>query len=350
MQKLYSNLRAGEIKIRVTNPDDLWSLSQIIEQGDIVKGLTTRKVKLGENGDSVKKTIFIIIRVESVEFHEYQNILRVSGKVTEAPEDIPRGSYHTLTLEQDTVMSIVKEHWPSYQLERLNEALEERSMALICVFDREDAYIALLKKYKYELLLELHGTVQKKDDPQKVRSTFYAQIIASLKEYSERFKVSSIILASPAFWREYLMEELKDEALKKKIRLASCSSATVNAIEEVLKSNEVKELLKQDRVAQESKLVDELFLEISKDGLAAYGLEETKETVNAGAVRMLLIADSLIIKMRQEGTYGSLERLMKQAEALKAAVILVSAAHESGKKLEGLGGIAALLRYKFKYQ
>ncbi|MBI2545555.1 hypothetical protein HYV81_00045 [Candidatus Woesearchaeota archaeon] len=123
----------------------------------------------------------------------------------------------------------------------------------------------------------------------------------------------------------------------------------MNAIEEVIKSNEVKELLKKDRVTQESKIIEELFREIAKDALAAYGLEDTGEAVEAGAVRSLLIADSLIKKMRQEGSYNRLERLMKKAESMQGEVILISAAHESGKKLEGLGGIAALLRYKFKY-
>ncbi|MBI2545554.1 pelota family protein [Candidatus Woesearchaeota archaeon] len=216
MQKLYSNLKQGEIKVRVTNPDDLWSLSQIIEQGDTIKGITTRKIKMGDAGESVKKTMFITILAESVEFHEYQNSLRVSGKVLEAPEDVPKGSYHTINVEQDSVVSIVKGHWAKYQLDRLHEALEEQPQALICVFDREYAYFALLKKYKYELLLELHGTVQKKEDATKVTSNFYQQIIGHLKEYSERYNTAAIILASPAFWREYLMEELKDEALKKR--------------------------------------------------------------------------------------------------------------------------------------
>ena len=353
MKKIYSNLKKGEIKLEITNNDDLWCLSQVIDDGDLVKGVTVRKIKIGggEEGGSetIKKTVFIMLKVEKAEFHSYQNSLRISGKVLEAPEDIPKGSYHTFNVEQDSIITIIKERWLKYQLDRLQEAIEDPSKALICVFDREEAYFALLKKYKYEILLELKGTVQKKDDPSKVTSNFYAQIISYLKEYSERYELNIIILASPAFWKEYLLEELKDEDLKKKIILATCSSATINAVEEVIKRDEVKQILKKDRMAKETRIVEELFKEIAKDNLAVYGFEEVEQAVEVGAVKILLIADSTILKYRQEEKYYSLEKVMKKTEQTGAEVIIISAEHEAGKRLMGLGGIAGLLRYKLSY-
>ena len=205
MQKIYSNLKKGELKVKVTNPDDLWYLSQIIEPHDLVKAATVRKIKLGESTERgsavIRRTVTLTLTVENVEFHEYQNSLRVSGKITEGPEDIPRGSYHTISVEEDSILTIIKEQWLKYQIDKIHEALEEHSQALICVFDREEAYFALLKKYKYELLLELKGTVQKKEDPTRVASTFYRQIIAQLKVYSERYNSATIIVASPSFWK-----------------------------------------------------------------------------------------------------------------------------------------------------
>lgn len=353
MRKIYSNLKKGEIKAQVTNNDDLWCLSQVIDEGDLIKGHTVRKIKLKDSeergSEAIKKTVFISIKVEKVEFHEYQNSLRVSGKVLEAPEDIPKGSYHTFNVEQNSVITIIKEKWLKYQLARLKEAIEEPSNALICVFDREEAYFALLKKYKYELLLELKGNVQKKNDESKVTSNFYSQIISHLKEYSDRYHLDTIILASPAFWKEYLLEELKDDSLRKKITLATCSSATINAIDEVIKRDEVKQILKKDRIAKETRLVEELFKEIAKDNLAAYGFNEVEEAVNLGAVKTLLVADSIILKYRQENKYNTLEKVMKRAEETGAEVVIISSEHEAGKRLIGLGGVAALLRYKLSY-
>ncbi len=354
MQKIYSNLKKGELKVKVTNPDDLWYLSQIIEPHDLVKAATVRKIKLGESTERgsavIRRTVTLTLTVENVEFHEYQNSLRVSGKITEGPEDIPRGSYHTISVEEDSILPIIKEQWLKYQIDKIHEALEEHSQALICVFDREEAYFALLKKYKYELLLELKGTVQKKEDPTRVASTFYRQIIAQLKVYSERYNSATIIVASPSFWKEYLLQELKDIELRKKIFLASCSSATLNAIDEVIKSKEVQQLLKKDRVAKESKIVETLLSEIAKNNVAAYGIADVEQAAIAGAVQQLLVADSLIRKMRLEGSYQKLEHIMKQAEATGATVTIISVNHEAGKQLEGLGSIGAILRYKMNYR
>jgi len=54
-----------------------------------------------------------------------------------------------------------------------------------------------------------------KDIDIKRESNFYSEIIKTLKEYDERYELDYIIIASPAFWKEYLMKELKDSDLNK---------------------------------------------------------------------------------------------------------------------------------------
>ena len=44
-----------------------------------------------------------------------------------------------------------------------------------------------------------------------------------------------------------------------------------------------------------------------------------------------------------------LDELMKKTEEMKGKIYLISSDHEGGKKLDGLGGIAAILRYKLNY-
>ena len=94
---------------------------------------------------------------------------------------------------------------------------------------------------------------------------------------------------------------------------------------------------------------NQLFKEISKDNLAAYGLKEVKEAVNSGAVAMLMVTDSLIQKSRQDDKYQEIEELMKVTEQIKGEVFIISSDNEAGKKLDGLGGIGAILRYKVNY-
>ena len=57
MKIIHQNLKHGEIKLKAENLDDLWYLSSIIEPGDLVRGQTERKIKLGDEGDRQQKVI-----------------------------------------------------------------------------------------------------------------------------------------------------------------------------------------------------------------------------------------------------------------------------------------------------
>ena len=191
--------------------------------------------------------------------------------------------------------------------------------------------------------------MQKKREENTKKENFYLTIINKLKEYVERYKIKQVILASPAFWKEDLVKEIKDNELKQKIILATCSSATKNGIEEVIKRPEVREALKQERTAKEINKVEELFTEIAKNNLAIYGLKETEEAAVIGAVKDLLLTDSFIQKSRSENFYNQVDSIMKKVDKTKGEIEIISSEHEGGKRLDGLGGIAAILRFKLKY-
>lgn len=354
MKLIHKNLKKGELKVKIGNIDDLWYLSNIIDIGDVLKGKTLRKIKIGEKEQRkttiVKKPVFIELKTEKIEFHKYSNILKVLGIILTGPEDIPKGSYHSFNLEENAIISIIKEKWLNYQIDRIKDACsEKKSNLLICVFDREDAYFALLKKSGYELLSKLKGDVQKKASDKKIKGSFYGLVIKLIEQYVKRYKIEKVILASPAFWKEELMKELKDKELKSKIIQATCSSADEKAINEVLKRPELKEALQQERIAEETKAVEELLSEISKNNLAAYGLKETANAINAGAAKLLLLTDSFIHKKRQREKFAEIDSLMKTVEKLKGKIIIISSENDAGKKLDGLGSIGAVLRYKLNY-
>ena len=319
MKLLHSNLKKGEIKVLAQNLDDLWYLSAIIEPKDFVQGKTLRKIKISSSEqrakEASKKPVFLKIEAEKVEFSKYTNVLRVSGVIKAAPEDIPLGDYHTFNIDENTSITIIKEQWLKYQLEKLKEACSERkSSLLICVHDREEAYFAMFKKYGYEILAHIQGEVQKKREENTKKENFYLAIIKKLEEYVDRYKIKQIIIASPAFWKEDLMEEVKDAELRQKIILAACSSATKNGIDEVIKRPEVREALKQERTAKEINKVEELFVEIAKNNLAVYGLKETENAAEIGAIRELLITDSFIQKSRSENFYFQVDKVMKTVD------------------------------------
>jgi protein pelota len=331
------------------NPDDFWYLSNLIEEGNIIKGSTERKIKIGSSedrkSDATKKRVFLAIDVEKKELTE--SSLRISGKINEAPDDIPKGDYHTFNLESGDTITIVKKEWLKYQKDKLHEAcIDKGTKILVLVFDRESAYFALSKKYGYEILLKLEGDVQKKGDETSKESKFYSEIIKKLKEYDERYKTQNIIIASPSFWKEYLLNEVNDDELKKKFILATSSSADETALNEVLKRPEIKKAIQNDKAAKDLNLIEDILKEISKSGLVAYGIGEVKKCAEMGNISKLIISDGLIGKMRSEEIFIELENIMKLIEKTGADIIIVSSENDAGKQLDGLTGIAALLRYK----
>ena len=351
MKILKKDIRHGEIKLLVETPEDAWYVSQLLDPGDILKGKTPRKVKVSEEADATKRMVFIALTVEKVDFSKTTNALRASGKIIEAPEDIPHGSYHTFAIEPGSTISITKEHWYGYQLDRLTEAAETKiPNIIICVFDREEAYFARMKRPMPEILAHIEGEVEKKRTGVKVKTSFYEEIIKLLDQYDKRYKLDYIILASPAFWKEDLLKVLKNDELKKKIIQASCSSVDEGAIAEVLKRDEVQTALKQERTSRELVLVEKVLGEIAKKGAVVYGVTKTEEAAASGAVDTLLVTDGLIQKLRQENTFQRVDSIMRSVDKQKGTVVIISSEHSGGKKIDGIGGIAALLRYKLSYE
>lgn len=354
MKISYSNPKQGVYRLQIENLDDLWYLNDVLSPSDIVKARTLRKIKKTDSEQrataAIKKPVTLALKLEKIEFSKYTSTLRLLGIIISGPDDIPLGTHHTIAVEENTVLTVEKERWYAYQLNKLKEATSEKlPNILICVMDREEAYLAVLKRYGFDMLTHLKGNVQKKGQNEEATSDFYQEIIEQLKYYTDRQKITKIILASPSFFKEDLMKELKDDELKDKIIYATCSDVGRNGINEVLKRDEVKKALKEARAVTEMQLVEELLSEIAKNNLASYGFNEVEKMVNAGAVRILLVTDALIQKTRNDNTFGKLDYLMRATEKLKGEVHIISTEHEMGKRLHGIGGIAAILRYKLQY-
>ena len=92
--------------------------------------------------------------------------------------------------------------------------------------------------------------------------------------------------------------------------------------------------------AKEMKLVDEVMVEIAKDGKVAYGAKEVKQAIDAAAVEKLLITDVKVYNNKDT------ELLMKTVEEKGGKVFIINSENQAGQKLDALGGLAAILRYK----
>ena len=348
MKVFIADFKKGFVRFLVTSPEDAWHLSQLIEEGDHLRGKTTRKVTLGSadaKTTHVTRIVTLEIVVERIEYEGSD--VRVSGKITDAPEDMPRGSYHTLQMELHQEYTLTKEEWLSHHKNYLKEATKVSEAILICVFDRDEAFIALTQQWGIETLNILKGNPQKKELRAQSSGSLYKDIAEQLARYNERFAPQFIIVASPAFYKNEVAA-LVSADIKKKLIIATCNSVQENALQEVLQRPETQAALRNNRVAVEHALVEKLLTIIAKNGAATYGFSHVKAAADAGAVEELLITTKLIKERQQKKTFADIASLMKNVDSMKGTIHVISAEHEAGKKLQGLGGIAALLRYKLE--
>ena len=185
MKIINQSLKKGIVKVKTENIDDLWYLSHIIDKNDLIKGETIRKIKKGEEEarktQIIKKKIFLTIKVEKIEFKE--SILKISGIVEQGPEDVPKASHHSFKVDENDIITITKEKWLRFQLDKLKEATEAKiPIILICILDREEVIFALSKRRGYQILSSIKGEVAKKEERVTAKGGFYQEIIKSLKE------------------------------------------------------------------------------------------------------------------------------------------------------------------------
>lgn len=351
MKIIKQDTREGIIEVVPETLDDLWHLSHIIESGDNASSKTTRRIQ-DNTGDKlrsdrgVKKTFYLGLDIENISFHLFTGKLRLTGVITRGPEDlIPLGSHHTLEVKLNTPITIKKGHWPKWAIKRLNQAIDasKKLSAIIIVLEDDTATIGLMRQFGIEYYGPIKGHVSGKRIVDKNRQKnivqFYEKVIESIQKFDS---IQNIVIAGPGFVKndfyDYIKDKYKD--LAKMSVIEATGSGGRNGISEVLKKGTVEKLTSENRVALEMGAINRLLGEIGRNSSKiAYGIKQTKDAINLGAVSELLILDT---KVASE----NMGDLMDMVENMKGEVMVVSSEHEGGKQLESLGGMAAILRYE----
>jgi len=353
MKILFKNPKQETVKLEVENFDDLWYLSTVLREGDLIKGKTERRIKSKEemtrSDKGVRKTITIAVRCEKVEFKE--NALRVTGIIEQGPEDIiALGDHHTFNIEPGTIITIIKdrEHWTRFELSRLRDA-EKSSLnpkLVIAVIDEGNANIALIMEsriHHYDLSREFGGKYYVKERDRR-KDEFYNETLNFLIAISQRENISCFIIAGAGFEKEnfykYLVQKTREFA--KKCVMEHIGSHGRNGVYEVLKRGTFKDITGKLNAAKDVTLVEKLLEHIGKDtGLGIYGTVDVELAVNSNAVEKLLVNDNLFLKERRK-----IEILMNSVKNSRGYVHILNHEEEAGKQLESLGGIGAILRFK----
>jgi protein pelota len=347
MKILDRNQKQGIVKVLVEAADDLWYLHTIIDMGDRCTGDSEYKYKLGGAGAEakaqiVKKKVWVALETEKSEFSASTGQLRITGKVVDGSEDVPRGSFHTLDITEGSRLTIQKERWLDYQLEKLEEALSAKTSTLLILFDREQAIFATLTPTGHAILLTLKGDVPHKGVDEGKAHSFYREIAKAAEDLCTRYAAQHVIAASPSFWKEYLEKEISGD-LRKKMLFTTISTVDETAINEVLRRPELEAALRAQRSSRESALIEKIMGALAKDRLI-YGKDDVRSALEEGNVSEITVSENAIIKAKEDETFDDLDGLMRRASDIKAAVHLLST-KEAMIKIDGLGGIVGIKRW-----
>ncbi|MFP3910012.1 MAG: mRNA surveillance protein pelota [Archaeoglobaceae archaeon] len=329
----------GEIKLVPENLDDLWHLKYIIEVGDTVFSLTKRISESDDKlrSDKEKVTVRIGVRVEKVEFHRFANRLRIAGTIVGGIEE---SGHHTLNISQGKELSIIKT-WKNEQLERIRyaEEVSRRPEVVIVTIEEGDAIIGALRQWGVEEVTSISSSYGKESSG---RDYFFSEVLSALKKMDFKY----LVVAGPGFTKEDFMDMIKRESLEMAETAIVVDASTIGTrgFIEVLKRGTLDKIMGEIRIAKEAEYMDKLLENISKNEKAAYGIKEVNKAYEYGAIEVLLISDEFLRKEREKWDVDS---FIKDVEDMNGEVIIMSTEFEPGKRLDALGGAAALLRFDF---
>jgi protein pelota len=374
---------SGAVTLCPEEPEDMWHSYNLIRPGDFLTAKALRKVTAQSDtgatrSESVQLTL--TIRVKGLDFDAQAGQLHVAGQISRENKYTKIGQYHTLDLELQRNFTLEKdaldgEAWDSVATEQLKEATDaNRGTETVAVVMQEGlANICFLTQYQTVLKQKVETNIPRKRagraaDHDKGLEKFFATTLDTLLRQLATLLEGKpdaqfpILLGSPGFTAAGLLKYINETAISKGDKLLQdlvkrkaflvvhTSSGHVHALNEVLKSPEVLVSMKDTKFARETALMDKFFDILRKDeDRAWYGPREVEMAVDKGAVGRgggtLLISHSLFrsqdIAVRRRWV-GLVDRV-RDVEG--GEVRILSSDHESGRRLEALGGIAAILTF-----
>jgi len=306
------------------------------------------------------------IKVTKLDFDPQAGQLHVSGQVAEENEHVKLGAFHTLDLELHRNFTLEKaDGWDSVALEILQEAIDEKAKAQLWAVVMQEglANICLITEHQTILRQRVEVYIPKKragsSDHDKSLQRFYQTTFDSLLRQLDLADPKPLLLASPGFTAGSFQKFIKTQAatgankqlqqLVPKITVAHSASGHLHSLNEVLSSPAVTNKLSDTKFARETQLMDRFFEMMRLDDTRAwYGPKECVRAIERGAVGKgggVLMISNALFRSQDIQTRKRWVQVVDDVKEQGGEVRVMSSMHESGKRLEGLGGIAAILTY-----
>ncbi len=334
----------NSISVMPEDSDDLLNLRRIIKKNDKVIGDTTRVQKQDKDysrpdkGERIK--VRIALTVEKISLDDVLDRLRIGGTIFESSnESVPHGSHHSFILKINDGITISKKRWTPIEKNLLVSSNSQVGFVLVAI-DTGDCGIARLRGTHLEFIPNIYsGSGGKRYKTNFNIEKFFEQVQQAVSTVFK--KGDSIVVFGPGETKKRFVNFIQ-KLQKYKIQVVEgIDSGGEDGIYIFTKSQTMKEIMSDSKLAKVSSIIDEIMLLANKKSRKfTMGFDETFNANEIGAVESLVFSDKAIQDNEQK-----MIDFLNDVESKGVKIYSVDSSTDIGLRVTGLGGIVSLLRY-----
>lgn len=337
----------NSISVIPEDSDDLFNLRRVIKEGDTVVGDTTRVIKQEKDysrpdkGERIK--VRIALTVEKISLDDVLDRLRIGGTISESSNElVPHGSHHSFILKVNDGITITKKTWLPIE-KNLVESNTKQGGFLLVAIDIGDCGIARLQGTHLQFVPNIYsGSGGKRYKTNFNIEKYFLQVRQAILSIIKN--VDSIVIFGPGETKKRFANFLqKPQTQKYKIQVVEgIDSGGEDGIYSFTKSQAMKEIMSESKLARVSNIIDEIMVMANKKSRKfTMGFDETLKANEFGAVESLVFSDKII----QTYDEKKIIDFLNDAESKGVKAYSVDSSTDIGLRVTGLGGIVSILRF-----
>jgi len=359
---------SGSVTLVPEEMEDMWHIYNLIAVGDYVRASTIRKVTTeSSTGSTTSNRIrtILTVQVEDIDFDTAAGMLRLKGRNVAENAHVKMGAYHTIEVENQRKITVIKAEWDSVSLERIELATDPYKHAdLAAVVMQEGlANVCLVTSCMTIVRAKIDVAIPRKrrgsaTQHEKALERFYDTVLQAVLRHVNFEVVKAVVVASPGFVKDQFLDYLKQYSIKNDVKVlienkpkffpVHASSGFKHSLREVLQDPAVQARLADTKAAEEVRALDSFYKTLTNEPLKAfYGERHVFRAAEAQAIEVLLISDKLF-RARDVAKRKRFVGLVDSVREFGGDVKIFSSLHVSGEQLDQLTGLCAVLRFPMR--
>jgi len=338
----------SSISVIPEESDDLLTLRRLIKKGDRIVGSTTRVIKQEKDfsrpdrGDRIR--IRIALDVEKVSLDDVLDRLRISGIISESNNElVPHGSHHSFLVKMSDPFTITKKKWTQIEKKLILSKNQNLGFLLIAI-DTTDCGIGRLKGTHLQIMPNIYsGSSGKRYKTHFNIEKFFEQIDNAIS--ASKSEGDLIIIFGPGETKKRFANFLEKTQTDQKHTVQvveGIDSGGEDGIYIFTKSQTMKEIMSESKLAKVSSIIDEIMIRANKKSRKfTMGFKEAQKANDFAAIDSLVFSDKIL----QTQDEDKVIEFLNDTETKGVNVYSVDSTTDLGLRVAGLGGIVSLLRF-----